>query len=154
MPDAERPTSAAGAWRTGESLPRVLLPRVLPPAALLPARLIPDRDAFEPAGTIVGAAAFEGAAGGVNAVAFNAGVGTIGAETAGVEADFVEATGEEFFAAEPVGISLPAGREVLVGRFQPGGGTTCTKLPHFGHSRIWPMAASSKTLSRARQVVH
>jgi len=27
-------------------------------------------------------------------------------------------------------------------------------LPHFGHMRIWPIADSSRTLSRALQVVH
>jgi hypothetical protein len=37
---------------------------------------------------------------------------------------------------------------------QPGGGDTCTKLPHFGQSRISPIAVSSCTFSRARQVVH
>jgi hypothetical protein len=38
--------------------------------------------------------------------------------------------------------------------FQPGGGTTCTMLPHFAQARIWPIAAGSRTLSRAWQVVH
>ncbi len=37
---------------------------------------------------------------------------------------------------------------------QPGGGTICTMLRHFGHSRICPTAASERTASRARHVVH
>ena len=39
-------------------------------------------------------------------------------------------------------------------RFQSTGGTTCTMLWHLGQDRIWPMADSSLTLSRAEQVVH
>ena len=41
----------------------------------------------------------------------------------------------------------------LCGGAQPFGGTISTKLPHFGHSRMAPMAASLRTASRARQVV-
>jgi hypothetical protein len=50
------------------------------------------------------------------------------------------------------GVESPAA--LGAGRFQPGGGTTCTKLPHFGQSRISPIADSSWTLSRAWHVVH
>lgn len=34
------------------------------------------------------------------------------------------------------------------------GASTKTMLPHFGQDRIWPMADSSRTRSRAWQVVH
>ena len=36
---------------------------------------------------------------------------------------------------------------------QPGGGAIWTMLRHFGHSRIFPTAASERTASRARHVV-
>jgi hypothetical protein len=120
--------------------------------------------------------------GALAAAAFDGGAEAVGTEPGGTEpaglgfvdgVAAVEAAGEAPFVAEPCCVepigaveaigavepiggvaSLPAGRTGLAGRFQPGGGTTCTKLPHFGHSRIWPMTASSKTFSRARQVVH
>jgi hypothetical protein len=38
-------------------------------------------------------------------------------------------------------------------RFQPIGGTTCTMLLHLGQARMSPIADSSRTLSRALQVV-
>jgi hypothetical protein len=38
-------------------------------------------------------------------------------------------------------------------RRQPGGGTICTILPHFGHPRISPITDSSLTTSRALHVV-
>jgi len=41
-----------------------------------------------------------------------------------------------FVAAVPSGESPTAERAAGAGRFQPGGGTICTKLPHFGHSKI------------------
>jgi hypothetical protein len=43
---------------------------------------------------------------------------------------------------------------LVVGGCQPSGGTICTMLPHLGHSRIWPITPTSRTLSRAVQVVH
>ena len=43
--------------------------------------------------------------------------------------------------------------EVSLPGAQSSGGVTSTMLPHWGHSRIAPMASSLRTASRARQVV-
>ncbi len=79
-----------------------------------------------------------------------------GATVGAAAAAGIFSTAEESLPAEPAelfaGAPLPEG--AAAPRFHPGGGTTCTKLPHLGHSRILPSAASSNTFRRARHVVH
>jgi hypothetical protein len=58
------------------------------------------------------------------------------------------------FDARGVGMAEEVAPRVAGSEFvQPGGGATCTMLPHFGQDRICPMAAGSMTFSRALQVV-
>ncbi len=65
--------------------------------------------------------------------------------------------GDGFGAANvelPVTVSSPGEQLEPSGRFQSGGGTICTMLPHFGQPKMSPITDASLTTSRALQVVH
>ncbi len=83
------------------------------------------------------------------------GAGLIGGEIRG-EATFVGSGATALALGKgnrSSGAAADAEAATADGGDQPAGGTTSTKLPHLGHSRISPMTDRSRTASRALHVV-
>jgi len=138
--------SPATRGAVGEALPAESDPRAIGAAPV----------AFVGAGALAGATGFDAAAGAgpdLPAEALPAvDLPVVETSPEGLSGPDLPAEESRGDASGLTGVESPAA--LGAGRFQPGGGTTCTKLPHFGQSRISPIADSSWTLSRAWHVVH
>ena len=63
----------------------------------------------------------------------------------------IESESDTYTRGEP---SAVEGVVAVLGSVSPAGASINTMLPHLGQARICPIAAGSRTFSRARQVVH
>jgi hypothetical protein len=108
------------------------------------------RAVFRPGGadSVAQDAAGSWPTGGVEAAGGESGASASGALATG-EFELVGAGVVDILPAESGGAAASC---AAVGGCQPAGGATCTMLLHLGQLRICPIAARSRTLSRARQV--